>query len=162
MNYDRILQEIYQEIQPYAHQGEPAAYIPDLLKVDPDRYGICLHTLDGHEHALGDSDERFAIQSISKVFALAMGFARLSDRLWQRIGVEPSGNAFNSIFQLELEHGIPRNPLINAGALVMTTFFSLHWSIPNVNTWPLYEAFADATPSSMTKAWPPRNATTAT
>ena len=120
MNYDQILQEIYQEIQPYAGQGEPAAYIPDLLKVNPDRYGICLHTLDGQDFAMGDCDERFAIQSISKVFALAMGFARLNDRLWQRIGVEPSGNAFNSIFQLELEHGIPRNPLINAGALVMT------------------------------------------
>lgn len=120
MNYDQILQEIYQEIQPYAGQGEPAAYIPDLLKVNPDRYGICLHTLDGQDFAMGDCDERFAIQSISKVFALAIGFARLNDRLWQRIGVEPSGNAFNSIFQLELEHGIPRNPLINAGALVMT------------------------------------------
>lgn len=78
MNYDQILQEIYQEIQPYAGQGEPAAYIPDLLKVNPDRYGICLHTLDGQDFAMGDCDERFAIQSISKVFALAMGFARLN------------------------------------------------------------------------------------
>ena len=65
MNYDQILQEIYQEIQSYAGQGEPAAYIPDLLKVNPDRYGICLHTLDGQDFAMGDCDERFAIQSIS-------------------------------------------------------------------------------------------------
>ena len=120
MDYQSILQEIYQEIQPYAGIGEPARYIPDLLKVDPDRYGICLHTLDGCDYALGDSDVRFSIQSISKVFSLAMGFSRLGDLLWKRIGVEPSGNAFNSIFQLEMEHGIPRNPLINAGALVMT------------------------------------------
>lgn len=120
VDYQQILQEIYLEIQPFAGVGEPASYIPDLLKVNPDCYGICLHTLNGRDYALGDCDERFSIQSISKVFSLAMGFSRLGDLLWKRIGVEPSGNAFNSIFQLEMEHGIPRNPLINAGALVMT------------------------------------------
>lgn len=120
MDYQRILQEIYQEIQPYAFIGAPASYIPELQKVNPDCYGICLHTLDGKEYAMGDCDERFSIQSISKVLALAMGFSRMGDQLWKRIGVEPSGNAFNSIFQLEMEKGIPRNPLINAGALVMS------------------------------------------
>lgn len=120
MDYNKILQEIHKEIQPYATVGKPASYIPELLKVNPDRYGICLHTLGGKQYAMGDCDERFAIQSISKVFALAMGFSRLGDNLWKRIGVEPSGNAFNSIFQLEMEKGIPRNPLINAGALVMS------------------------------------------
>lgn len=120
MNYTQILQEIYQEIQSYAQTGEPASYIPELQKVNPNRYGICLHTLNGKEYVMGDSDERFSIQSISKVFSLAMGFSRLGNDIWKRIGVEPSGNAFNSIFQLEMEKGIPRNPLINAGALVMT------------------------------------------
>ena len=119
MEYSRILKEIYEEIQPYAQEGKPASYIPELLKVNPDRYGICLRTIEGKEYAQGDSDERFAVQSISKVFSLAMSFGRIGNELWKRIGVEPSGNAFNSIFQLEMEKGIPRNPLINAGALVM-------------------------------------------
>lgn len=120
MDYNQILQEIYEEIQPYASMGAPASYIPELQKVNPDHYGICLHTLKGKEYAMGDCDERFSIQSISKVLVLAMGFSRLGNQLWKRIGVEPSGNAFNSIFQLEMEKGIPRNLLINAGALVMT------------------------------------------
>lgn len=120
MDYQSILRDISLEIQPYAGKGEPASYIPDLLKVNPDSYGICLHTIEGEDYVLGDCDQRFSIQSISKVFSLAVGFSYLGDALWKRIGVEPSGNAFNSIFQLELEHGIPRNPLINAGALVMT------------------------------------------
>lgn len=119
MNYTRILKEIHQEIQPYAQVGEPASYIPELLKVNPDSYGICLCTIEGKEYAQGDSDEKFAIQSISKVLSLAMSFSRIGSELWKRIGVEPSGNAFNSIFQLEMEKGLPRNPLINAGALVM-------------------------------------------
>lgn len=120
MNYTHILQEIYEEIQPYASVGAPASYIPELQRVNPDRYGICLCTIDGKEFAMGDCNERFSIQSISKVLSLAMGFSRMGDQLWKRIGVEPSGNAFNSIIQLEMEKGIPRNPLINAGALVMT------------------------------------------
>ena len=109
MDYIRILKEIYEEIQPYAQEGKPASYIPELLKVNPDRYGICLRTIEGKEYAQGDSDERFAVQSISKVFSLAMSFGRIGNELWKRIGVEPSGNAFNSIFQLEMEKGIPRN-----------------------------------------------------
>lgn len=120
MDYSNILQEIAEEVRPYAHIGAPASYIPELQRVNPDRYGMCLHTLDGRDYAVGDCDERFSIQSISKVLSLAMGFSRLGDSVWRRIGVEPSGNAFNSICQLELEHGIPRNPLINAGAIVMT------------------------------------------
>lgn len=120
MDYSEILKEISEEVRPYAHIGAPASYIPELSKVNPDRYGMCLRTLDGKEYAVGDCDERFSIQSISKVLSLAMGFSRLGDQVWKRIGVEPSGNAFNSIFQLEMEHGIPRNPLINAGAIVMT------------------------------------------
>lgn len=130
MDYTQVLQEIYEEIQPYASIGAPASYIPELRKVNPDHYGICLHTLDGKEYAMGDCDERFSIQSISKVLALAMGFSRLGDQLWKRIGVEPSGNAFNSIFQLEMEKGIPRNPLINAGALVMTDILLSNLSCP--------------------------------
>lgn len=120
MDYTKILTDISQEISPFAQKGEAASYIPELRKTDPNRYGICLHTVQGDEHATGDSDIRFSIQSISKVFTLAMTFHLIGDTLWKRIGVEPSGSTFNSVIQLEVEKGIPRNPLINAGALVMT------------------------------------------
>ena len=92
MDYTEILKEIYEEIQPYAQMGKPASYIPELLKVNPDCYGICLRTIEGKEYAQGDSDERFAVQSISKVFSLAISFSRMGNELWKRIGVEPSGN----------------------------------------------------------------------
>lgn len=130
MNYTQILTEIYQEITPYIGIGEQATYIPELCKVDPDSYGICLRTLRGTEYAMGDSDIRFSIQSISKVFSMAMGFSLEGEKLWKRIGVEPSGSAFNSVIQLEIEKGIPRNPLINAGALVMTDILLSHLKNP--------------------------------
>lgn len=107
MDYTEILKEIYEEIQPYAQMGKPASYIPELLKVNPDRYGICLRTIEGKEYAQGDSDERFAVQSISKVFSLAISFSRMGNELWKRIGVEPSGNAFNSIFSWKWRKGFP-------------------------------------------------------
>lgn len=120
MDYNQILSDIRSEIAPYVGQGTPATYIPELRKVNPDHYGICLHTLTGECFRWGDADVRFSIQSISKVFSLAMSFSVLGGLLWKRIGVEPSGAAFNSVIQLELERGIPRNPLINSGAIVMT------------------------------------------
>ncbi|MDL2304489.1 glutaminase [Bacteroides sp. OttesenSCG-928-D19] len=130
MNYTEILTEIWQEIRPFASQGEVANYIPELRKVSPDHFGICLCTLDGNEYTLGDYNERFSIQSISKVFSLAMGLSFEGESLWKRLGVEPSGSAFNSVTQLELEKGIPRNPLINAGALVMTDVLLSHLDRP--------------------------------
>ncbi|NDV59821.1 glutaminase [Bacteroides sp. 519] len=130
MNYTQILNEIYQEIKPYSNVGEPASYIPELQKVNPDSYGICLRTIRGAEYVMGDSDERFSIQSISKVFSLAMGFCLEGETLWKRIGVEPSGSAFNSVIQLEIEKGIPRNPLINAGALVVADILLSHLEHP--------------------------------
>ncbi|MDL2211087.1 glutaminase [Bacteroides sp. OttesenSCG-928-M17] len=130
MNYKQILTDIYKEIEPFKNEGEVASYIPELMKVNPDRYGICLCTVRGNEYAMGDSDVRFSIQSISKVFTLAISFHLLGEKLWKRIGVEPSGSAFNSVIQLELEKGIPRNPLINAGALVMSDILLSHLEHP--------------------------------
>ena len=119
MNYQNILENIWREIQPYAHEGKQADYIPALAEVDPDQFGICIQTLGGSTHSLGAATTRFSIQSISKVFTLAMGLSLEGDNVWKRMGKEPSGNAFNSLVQLEYEHGIPRNPFINAGAIVM-------------------------------------------
>lgn len=119
MDYKTILENIHASVQPYSCVGKVADYIPELAKVNPDKFGISLNTIDGGVHSIGDSGERFSIQSISKVFALAMALSLKGEALWSRVGKEPSGTAFNSLIQLEVEHGIPRNPFINAGAMVI-------------------------------------------
>lgn len=120
MDYKSIIEDIYQEILPFSEKGRQADYIPALAKVDPNQFGMCLHTVDGEEYPFMSADVRFSIQSISKVFALAMCLSLKGESLWQRVGKEPSGTAFNSLIQLEIEKGIPRNPFINAGALVLS------------------------------------------
>ena len=100
--------------------GKPADYIPELARVDPAQFGITVITADGGVFQAGDTATRFSVQSITKVFTLAIALGRSGDQLWQRVGREPSGNAFNSIVQLEQEQGRPRNPFINAGAIVTT------------------------------------------
>lgn len=130
MGYQQILENIYQAIQPYSKEGKQADYIPALAKVDPDQFGMCIHTVEGNTYTLGQADVRFSIQSISKVFALAMCLAIKGDELWKRVGKEPSGTAFNSLVQLEVEHGIPRNPFINAGAIVLTDILLTHLENP--------------------------------
>lgn len=100
-------------------RGRVADYIPSLASVDPAQFGIAIVTADGQMHCGGEADTPFSIQSISKVFALAAALEKVGPALWQRVGVEPSGTAFNSIVQLEAECGVPRNPFINAGAIVV-------------------------------------------
>lgn len=119
MNYQEILENIYQEIQPFAQNGKQADYIPALAKVNPDQFGMCLHTVEGETYSIYEADTRFSIQSISKVFAIALGLSLKGEQIWKQVGKEPSGNAFNSLFQLELEKGFARNPFINAGAIVV-------------------------------------------
>jgi glutaminase len=133
MDYAEILEQIEEEIQPFREDGTPASYIPELTKVDPANCGLCLQTLSGESYSLGDSQQRFSIQSISKIFTLSMAFSLLNDKLWERVGVEPSGNSFNSIVQLEYEKGIPRNPFINAGALVIADILITHFDDPKEN-----------------------------
>ena len=118
MDYQNVLDEIYTEVRPYRRSGHQADYIPALERVNPDQFGMCLTTVDGHTFQVADSEVRFSIQSISKVYSLALCLSLRGEQLWKRVGKEPSGNAFNSIVQLEYENGIPRNPFINAGALV--------------------------------------------
>jgi len=118
--YDALLEWIADEVAPYVGDGRVADYIPALAEVPPDRFGMALATVDGHVYGVGDFRERFSLQSISKVFTLALVMAGDAAALRGRVGVEPSGNAFNSLIQLEYERGIPRNPFINAGALVVT------------------------------------------
>ena len=127
MDYQQILDNIYQEILPYAKEGKQADYIPELAKVNPDQFGMCIHTIYGETAAIESADTRFSIQSISKVFALAMCLSIKGDALWERVGKEPSGTSFNSLVQLEVEKGVPRNPFINAGALVMADILLSHF-----------------------------------
>ena len=119
MNYQEILENIYTEILPYASMGKQADYIPALAKVNPDQFGMCLSTIGGETYSIKDSQTRFSIQSISKVFAIALALSIKGEDVWKQVGKEPSGTAFNSLFQLELEKGIPRNPFINSGAIVV-------------------------------------------
>ena len=130
MDYQQILENIYQAIQPYAQEGKQADYIPALAKVNPDQFGMCIHTIYGEINSIEQADTRFSIQSISKVFALAMCLSLKGDDLWKKVGKEPSGTAFNSLVQLEVEKGIPRNPFINAGAIVLTDVLLSHLKNP--------------------------------
>lgn len=120
MDYKEVIDNIYNEVKPLFGQGKVADYIPALANVNPCQYGIAIATLDGQIVGTGDYQTKFSIQSISKVFTLAMVVRHMGGDLWQYVGREPSGTPFNSLVQLEHEQGIPRNPFINAGALVVT------------------------------------------
>ena len=118
-NYTQILERIYAEILPIIGKGNVADYIPELSKVEPNQFGMSICTNDGHEYIIGNAQKAFSIQSISKVFSLVLAYQKLDSKLWSRVGLEPSGNRFDSLVLLENEGGIPRNPFINAGAIVV-------------------------------------------
>ncbi|WP_310108240.1 glutaminase [Algoriphagus sp. 4150] len=120
MDYQQLIEEVYQEVQEENLKGKVATYIPEIASVNPNQFGIALVDLKGNVYGVGDHQVPFSIQSISKVYTLTMVFNVFNSKLWTRVNVEPSGDPFNSIAQLEYEKGIPRNPFINAGALVIT------------------------------------------
>ena len=115
-----LLDRIAQAMAEAKERGTVASYIPELASIDPAQFGIAVALPSGDEFCAGDAAVPFSIQSISKVFTLAIALGRLGDQLWDRVGREPSGLAFNSILQLEQEGGIPRNPFVNAGAIAVT------------------------------------------
>lgn len=117
---DLVVREIAAEMAARPDRGDVATYIPELARVDANVFGIVAIGADGQVAAAGDADTLFSIQSISKVFTLTLALGMVGDRLWSRVGREPSGNPFNSIVQLERECGVPRNPFINAGAIAVT------------------------------------------
>ena len=129
-DYQVILQQIEQEFSQVQLSGKVASYIPELAKVPPGKFGMHLYDLTGENNCIGDSNERFSIQSISKVFTLALAMKVVGEDLWNRVDVEPSGDPFNSLSQLENDFGIPRNPFINAGALVVADVLVTHFSNP--------------------------------
>jgi glutaminase len=117
---DSVVRDIAAEMAARPDRGAVATYIPELARVDAGAFGLVVIDADGHVAAAGDCDTPFSIQSVSKVFTLTLALGMVGDRLWRRVGREPSGTPFNSIVQLEREQGIPRNPFINAGAIAVT------------------------------------------
>ncbi len=115
-----IVTEIAADMAAETERGQVADYIPELARVSPGQFGLALALPDGRVIAAGDTEVPFSIQSVSKVFTLALALGRHGERVWERVGREPSGDPFNSIVQLEYEKGRPRNPFINAGAIAVT------------------------------------------
>jgi glutaminase len=137
---DELLEEIARDARPAAARGDVADYIPPLREADPESFGFAVVEVDGTEHVTGDVDEPFPIQSVSKVFSLVLAMQRIeadggvSEELWSRVGREPSGDPFNSLVQLEHEQGKPRNPMINAGALIVDDLLLDHCSDAKAST----------------------------
>lgn len=119
MNFEFLIEDIYQKVLTSKDEGKTASYIPELAKVSPSKFGIHITTINQENFGIGDCYEKFSIQSISKVLALTLAYRLVGDEIWNRVGVEPSGTSFNSLVQLEADKGIPRNPFLNAGALVI-------------------------------------------
>jgi glutaminase len=117
---DLVVKDITDELAGRTDRGKVATYIPELARVDPKAFALVVIDAEGQIAAAGDADTPFSIQSISKVFTLTLALGLVGDRLWSRVGREPSGSPFNSIVQLERERGVPRNPFINAGAIAVT------------------------------------------
>jgi glutaminase len=115
----QLIDTVLREAAPYLGRNRVADYISELAKIDPNKLGIAVATVQGDLVKAGDADELFSIQSISKVFTLTLALGKVGDELWKRVGREPSGTSFDSIIQLEHEQGVPRNPFINAGAIVV-------------------------------------------
>ncbi len=127
MDYQKILNEIALEVSPLLVKGKVADYIPALAEVDMNQFAMTLTLFDGTQYSVGNADTLFSIQSISKVFSFTLALKIYNTDLYKRIGVEPSGNPFNSLVQLEYEKGKPRNPFINAGAINVTDALMNHY-----------------------------------
>ena len=126
-----ILAEILDEVRPLIGQGKVADYIPALARVSNQKLAIAVYTNEGEVIQAGDANEAFSVQSISKALSLTLAMVLYKpEEIWQRVGKEPSGQAFNSMIQLEMEHGIPRNPFINAGAIVVADLLQSRLSAP--------------------------------
>jgi glutaminase len=119
MYYKEIIKDIYEIIINQEDHGHLADYIPELAKVKPENFGIHLSSLNMGDSGIGDFNIKFSVQSIIKVLSLSLAYHTLGESIWERVDVEPSGTPFNSLIQLEADKGIPRNPFINAGALVI-------------------------------------------
>lgn len=131
-NIQDLLKRIFTQVQPLLSQGQLPTYIPALRWVEKLRFGMAVVTIDGSEYSVGEADHQFSIQSISKLFALMLALERVGDDLWNRVGREPSGMAFNELIQVDQEAGAVRNPFINAGALVVADVLCSAYAQPEL------------------------------
>ncbi len=125
-NYGHIIENAYKLTRPLKDQGELATYIPELANVNPAKFGVHMTKIDGTNFGIGDHLEKFSIQSIAKVLSLALAVKFLGERIWTRVDVEPSGTKFDSLLLLESYKGIPRNPFVNSGAIVICDILISH------------------------------------
>ncbi|WP_299670227.1 glutaminase [uncultured Polaribacter sp.] len=132
-NYQRIIEEIYSDLKSIEDTGKVANYIPELGSISADNFGINITTIDTKSFGIGNYKDKFSIQSISKILCLTLAYKLEGEKLWERIDVEPSGNPFNSLLQLESDCGKPRNPFINAGAIVVCDILISHLKSPKEN-----------------------------
>lgn len=130
MDYKAILEEIHADLKKSVEKGKVATYIPELANVSAKNFGIHLQLLTGENFSVGEASTPFSIQSISKVLTLTLALQLVGNDLLKRVDVEPSGNPFNHLSLLELENGIPRNPLINSGAIVIADILLSHLKNP--------------------------------
>lgn len=130
MNYQKIIKRVFKKIKNVEDKGSLASYIPELEHIDPSKFGVCISTVTGFSVGLGDFQENFSIQSIAKVLSFSLAYKIIGEQIWNRLGVEPSGTSYNSILQLETDKGIPRNPFINAGAMVIADILLSHLKQP--------------------------------
>jgi glutaminase len=128
-----LLNEILDAVRPLIGQGKVADYIPALGTVPANQLGIAVYGNDGEMYCAGDAETPFSVQSISKVFSLVQAIDHSGEAIWERLGHEPSGQPFNSLVQLEFERGRPRNPFINAGALVICDINQSRFAAPTLS-----------------------------
>ena len=115
----KILENALEIGRKYIPEGECASYIPELAKADKNHLGVCIRTRGMETFSAGDTKERFTIQSISKVITLMVALQHCGfDKVFEKMNMEPSGDAFNSLVKLDLTSDKPFNPMINAGAIL--------------------------------------------
>ena len=125
-NYKKIIEHAYTYAGSLQDKGKLATYIPELANVDPSMFGAHMTKIDGTNFGIGDNLQKFSIQSIAKVLSLTMAYKILGEKIWKRIDVEPSGTKFDSLLLLETNNGIPRNPFVNSGAIVICDILITH------------------------------------
>jgi len=126
LNYKAIIEKVYNETKEIPNSGKIATYIPELANVDPTMFGVHMTNLKGEGFGMGDNLEKFSVQSIAKVLSLTLAYRIVGEKIWKRVDVEPSGTKFDSLLLLEVHKGIPRNPFVNSGAIVICDILISH------------------------------------
>lgn len=142
-----VLEDWLDNVRPYAYDGQVANYIPALSRSNPEDLAVAIHYIDGHSVEAGETEVRFTLQSISKVISLALALMDNGENyVFDRVGMEPTGDPFHSIYRLEQIPSKPLNPMINAGALAVTNM--IHGDTPDEKVGRLLSFIHDLTDDS--------------